>query len=259
MMKRWLCTIHGMLLALAAGGALAADYQIGPGDVLQITVFEHPDLAVKSRVGPEGKVNVPLAGAVAVANLTEREAEATIARALRQGNFVSDPQISVLVEQYQSRMVSVLGYVNRPGRYPMDRQITLVEAVAQAGGVALSGSERVVLVSESSKRQEIDLRTVLAEGSGANPVLRGGEIIYVPKAEMIYVFGEVQRPGAYPLDHHMTVQQGLALGGSISPRGTDRGIRIRRQAADGTVTEIDAGFDEALRAGDVIVVRERLF
>lgn len=258
-MKRWLRTINGMLLAVAAGGALAADYQIGPGDVLNITVFEHPDLAVKSRVGPEGKVNVPLAGAVAVANLTEREAEATIAKALRQGNFVSDPQISVLVEQYQSRMVSVLGYVNRPGRFPMDRQFTLVDAVALAAGVASTGSENVVLVTEGGKRQEIDLRSVLAQGSGSNPVLHGGEIIYVPKAEMIYVFGEVQRPGAYPLDHHMTVQQGLALGGSISPRGTDRGIRIRRQAADGTVSEIDAGFDEPLHAGDVIVVRERLF
>lgn len=258
-MKRWLKTINGMLLALAAGGALAADYQIGPGDVLEITVFEHPDLAVKSRVGPEGKVKVPLAGAVTVADLTEREAEATIAKALQQGNFVSDPQISVLVEQYQSRMVSVLGYINRPGRYPMDRQLTLVEAVAQAGGVAQSGSEKVVLVTPDSRRQEIDLRTTLADGAGANPVLRGGEVIYIPKAEMIYVFGEVLRPGAYPLDHHMTVQQGLALGGSISPRGTDRGIRIRRQAADGKVSEIDADFDQPLQAGDIIVVRERLF
>ncbi len=258
-MKRWLRAVQGVLLALAAGGAVAADYQIGVGDVLQITVFEHPDLAVKSRVGPEGKVKVPLAGAVSVVKLTEREAEAAIAQALRQGNFVSDPQISVLVEQYQSRLVSVLGHINRPGRYPMDRQLTLVEAVAQAGGVAPAGSEKVVLVTGDGRRQEVDLRTTLADGSGANPLLRGGEVIYVPRAEMFYVFGEVQRPGAYPLERHMTVQQGLALGGSISPRGTDRGIRIRRQAADGSVSEIDAGFDEPLRAGDVIVVRERLF
>jgi polysaccharide export outer membrane protein len=258
-MKRWLRTISGMLLAVAAGGALAADYQIGPGDVLHITVFEHPDLAGKSRVGPEGKVRVPLAGAVTVADLTEREAEATIATALQQGGYVSDPQVSVLVEQYQSRLVSVLGYINRPGRYPMDRQLTLVEAVAQAGGVAPSGSEKVVLVTGDGRRQEIDLRTTLADGAGTNPVLRGGEVIYVPRAPMVYVFGEVLRPGAYPLDHHMTVQQGLALGGSISPRGTDRGIRIRRQAADGTVSEIDADFDQPLQAGDIIVVRERLF
>jgi len=196
---------------------------------------------------------------VTVADLTEREAEATIAKALQQGDFISDPQISVLVEQYQSRLVSVLGYINRPGRYPMDRQLTLVEAVAQAGGVAPAGSEKVVLVSGDGRRQEIDLRTTLADGAGVNPVLRGGEVIYVPRAEMIYVFGEVQRPGAYPLDRHMTVQQGLALGGSISPRGTDRGIRIRRQAADGTVSEIDADFDQPLQAGDIIVVRERLF
>jgi polysaccharide export outer membrane protein len=81
----------------------------------------------------------------------------------------------------------------------------------------------------------------------------------VPKADVVYVFGEVQRPGAFPIEPNMTVQQGLAMAGSISPRGTDRGIVIRRQTAGGKVAELTAGFDDALQPGDVIVVRERLF
>lgn len=248
-----------IFLLAAVGQAAAADYQIGPGDVLQVTVFEHPELAISARVGPGGKISVPLGGAVAVGGLSEREAETAIARVLTEGDFVNAPQVNVLVEQFQSRMVSVLGHVTNAGRYPMDRQLTVVEAVAQAGGIAENGNEKVVLIDADGKHRQVDLRSALIDGSQANPTLRGGEIIYVPKADTIYVFGEVQRPGAYHLEPHMTVQQGLATAGSISQRGTDRGIVIRRQAADGKVSDVNASFDDTLQPGDVIVVRERLF
>ena len=258
-MTRWPFICLGILLLACAGLARAGDYQIGPGDILVVSVFEHPDLNLKARVDPNGTINVPLGGTVTVSGLSERQAEAAIAKALKQGDYVSAPQVSVLVEQFQSRMVSVLGYINRPGRYPMDRQLTVVEAIALACGVAVSGNEKVTLIGADNRRRRIDLRAALDEGSDANPTLEGDEIIYVPKADVVYVFGEVQRPGAFPLEPRMTVQQGLAMAGSISPRGTDRGIVIRRQAADGTVSDVTAGFDDALQPGDVIVVRERLF
>jgi polysaccharide export outer membrane protein len=250
-----------LLAALLAccGLARAGDYQIGPGDILVVSVFEHPDLALKTRVDPNGTINMPLAGAVSVNGLSERQAEAAIGKVLQQGEYVSAPQVSVLVEQFESRVVSVLGYVNRAGRYAMDRHLTVAEAVAQAGGVAATGSEKVTLIGAGGQRRQIDLRAALGDGDGADPTLQGGEIIYVPKADIVYVFGEVQRPGAFPVEPHMTVQQGLAVAGSISPRGTDRGIVIRRQSADGKVSEVNAGFDDPLQPGDVIVVRERLF
>jgi polysaccharide export outer membrane protein len=258
-MTRWRTLPLLAALLVWCGLADAGDYQIGAGDILVVSVFEHPDLNLKARVDPNGSINMPLGGTVTVSGLSERQAEAAIAKALRQGDFVSAPQVSVLVEQFQSRMVSVLGYVNRPGRYPMDRQLTVVEAIAMAGGVAVSGNEKVTLIGADNRRRQIDLRAALHEGSDPNPTLDGGEVIYVPKADVVYVFGEVQRPGAFPLEPHMTVQQGLAMAGSISPRGTDRGIVIRRQAADGKVSDVTAGFDDALQPGDVIVVRERLF
>lgn len=246
-------------LLVWCGLAHAGDYQIGPGDVLAVSVFEHPDLNLKTRVDPNGTINMPLGGTVAVSGLSERQAEAAIAKALQQGDFVSAPQVNVLVEQFQSRNVSVLGYVNRPGRFPMDRQLSVVEAISLAGGVAASGNEKVTLIGADNRRRKIDLRAALQDGNDPNPTLQGGEVIYVPKADVVYVFGEVQRPGAFPIEPHMTVQQGLAMGGSISPRGTDRGIVIRRQAADGKVSEVNANFDDLLQPGDVIVVRERLF
>lgn len=258
-MIRWRLIPLALALLACAGRAPAGDYQIGPGDILVVSVFEHPDLNLKARVDPDGTINMPLGGSIAVDGLSERQAEAAIGKALRQGDFVSAPQVSVLVEQFQSRTVSVLGYVNNAGRYPMDRELTVVDAIALAGGVAVSGNEKVTLIGADKQRRQIDLRAALHEGSDPNPTLRGGEIIYVPKADVVYVFGEVQRPGAFPIEPHMTVQQGLAMAGSISPRGTDRGIVIRRQAAGGKVSDVSAGFDDALQPGDVIVVRERLF
>lgn len=246
-------------LLACCGLAHAGDYQIGPGDILVVSVFEHPDLALKTRVDPNGTINMPLAGTVAVNGLSERQAEAAIGKVLQQGEYVSAPQVSVLVERFESRVVSVLGYVNHAGRYPMDRHLTVAEAVAQAGGVAANGNEKVTLIGANGQRRQIDLRAALGDGGDTDPTLQGGEIIYVPKADIVYVFGEVQRPGAFPVEPHMTVQQGLAVAGSISPRGTDRGIVIRRQSADGKVSEVSAGFDDPLRPGDVIVVRERLF
>lgn len=249
----------GILLLAWAGLAPAGDYQIGAGDILLVSVFEHPDLTVKTRVDPNGTISVPLGGTIPVSGLSERQAEAAIAKALQQGDFVSAPQVSVLVEQFQSRVVSVLGHVNRPGRYPMERHLTVVEAVAQAGGVAPDGNEKVTLVAADGQRRQLDLRATLMDAGHVDPLLQGGEIIYVPKADVFYVFGEVQRPGAFPLEPQMTVQQGLAVAGSISPRGTDRGIRVRRRGADGGMTEVEAGFDDALQPGDIVVVRERLF
>lgn len=258
-MTRWQTLPLLTALLVWCGLASAGDYQIGAGDILVVSVFEHPDLNLKARVDPDGTINMPLGGTVTVSGLSERQAEAAVAKALRQGDFVSAPQVSVLVEQFQSRTVSVLGYVNRAGRYPMDRALTVVEAIALAGGVSVSGNEKVTLIGADNRRRQIDLRAALHEGDDPNPTLGGGEIIYVPKADIVYVFGEVQRPGAFPIEPHMTVQQGLAMAGSISPRGTDRGIVIRRQAADGKVSDVTAGFDDALQPGDVIVVRERLF
>lgn len=254
------------LLALVCGvwaGPAAAQYRLGADDLVRVTVFEHPDLATVARLGEDGTLNFPLIGAVRLGGLTEREAEARIATALADGGYVREPQITLLVEQYRSQEIALLGRVNRPGKYPLTSQTTLVDAIALAGGVAPGGSERVVLIQRADgqeTRQTVDLRALLTAGNvGAAPALAAGDVIYVPPAEMVYVYGQVQRPGAFALEPGMTVMQALALAGSITPRGTESRLQVRRAGPDGAIKALRVKPTDTLAPNDTLYVREAWF
>ena len=114
----------------------SGDYPLGSGDVLKIMVFQHPDLSIESRIADSGRITFPLLGTLQVGGLSTDQAERLIARGLQEGGFLRDPQVSIQVSQFRSQQVSVLGNVNRPGRYPMDAQtMRLSEVLALAGGV----------------------------------------------------------------------------------------------------------------------------
>jgi polysaccharide export outer membrane protein len=160
-----------------------------------------------------------------------------------------------------SRQVSVLGAVNKPGRYPLDSQnVRLSDLLATAGGVAPVGSDLVTIVSSSGTKSDVDLEAMFRNGDlSRNVELSPGDTIYVHKAPMVYVYGEVQKGGAYRLEPGMTVMQAIALGGGITPRGTDRGIKISRRDSGGHVKRIDGDLTDRVQPDDVIYVRESLF
>jgi polysaccharide export outer membrane protein len=169
--------------------------------------------------------------------------------------------VNVSLAQVNSRQVSVLGAVNKPGRYPLDSQnVRLSDLLATAGGVAPVGSDLVTIVSASGTKSDVDLESMFRNGDlSRNVELSPGDTIYVHKAPMVYVYGEVQKGGAYRLEPGMTVMQAIALGGGITPRGTDRGIKISRRDAGGHVKRIDGDLTDRVQADDVIYVRESLF
>jgi len=247
-----------------AAAADAKDYQLGPGDVIRITVFQNPDLALETRVSESGVISFPLLGPVKIGGMTPRQAEKVIADGLRDGNFVKQPQVSVLVTQVRGNQVSVLGQVNRPGRFPIEvADMRLTDMLANAGGIAASGADIVTVVGTRNGqpfRQEIDLPTVFGvQGRAQDISLQNGDVIWVDRAPIVYIYGEVQRPGAMRIDRDMTVLQALAAGGGLTLRGTEKGITVHRKGADGKVEVLKPAMDELVRAGDVVYVKESLF
>jgi polysaccharide export outer membrane protein len=234
-------------LALAQAGA-----KLGVGDAVRVSVFQQPDLTLETRIAENGTISMPLIGQVKIAGLTATAAGAQIADALKRGKFLNNPQVHVALTTLRSRQVSVLGMVARPGRYPLDDTSSqLADVIAAAGGVLPAGSE-TVLVTRNGKQEKVPLL-------GKPLALQGGETIYVERAPVFYIYGEVARAGAYRVEPNMSVMQAIAAGGGITPRGSDRRLKLRRATAEGKWMETDVGLQERVRPDDVIYVKEALF
>jgi polysaccharide export outer membrane protein len=240
------------------------EYLLGPGDSIKIQVFQNADLTLETRVSETGTITYPLIGTVNVGGMAISKAEALIAKLLDDGGFVIKPQVSLLVTQIRGNEVSALGLFNRPGRFPLETtQTHLSDVIAQAGGVAPGGADTVILVGVregKAFRSEIDVTAMYVSNRAAQDlVVRAGDVIYVQRAPQVYIYGEVQRPGMFRLERDMTVMQALAEGGGLTPRGTQRGIRVHRRGADGRIEVIRPQLDEHLQPDDVVYVRESLF
>ena len=262
------------LLALAltfsvlCGSAFAQDKvyedKLGPGDTIKVQVFQNPDLTIETRIQESGNITYPLIGATTIAGLKVPEAEAAIAKALKAGGFMQLPQVTIILVQARRKLVSVLGAVGRPGHFPLDTTNTrLSDILALAGGISSAGSDSVIVTGERNAkpfRQEINLAATYLEGKAANDMLMGGgDVVYVHRAPVFYVYGEAQRPGSFRLERNMTVMQAFVMAGGPTARGTEKGLRLRRRGPDGAVREVVPDMNDMVQPDDVIFVRERLF
>jgi polysaccharide export outer membrane protein len=252
-----------LLMVFGFAGTATADYVIGADDALQIKVYGYDDLATQTRVSSNGRISFPLIGEVSVGGQSTFEAENKIAQLLSKGGFIKDPQVTVTVLEYKSQQVSVLGQVNKPGLYPLESKSSLVDVLAMAGGISQLGDYRAIVTRNSqgkTTKQEIDLRNAL-EFPEKSPLIaiEKGDVIYIPKAPVFYIQGEVMRAGVYALEPKMTVSQALSLGGGLSLKGTLRGIVIERHDADGKPKTIDVELHDPVLKDDVVVFKERLF
>jgi polysaccharide export outer membrane protein len=242
----------------------AAEYRLGSGDVVRINVYQNPDLTLETRVTEAGIVSYPLLGAIRLGGLSVTAAEKLIAEGLRNGNFVKQPQVTLVVLQVRGNQASVLGQVNRPGRYPIEvADMRLTDLLAMAGGAAANGADVVVVTGTRDGqpfRTEVDLPSVFAPGGKDKDLLiLNGDAVWVDRQPLVYIYGEVQRPGPMRVERGMTVMQSLATGGGLTQRGTQKGIRLHRKGADGKVQVIEPTLDDKVQDGDVVYVRESLF
>lgn len=238
-------------------------YTIGAGDTVEIEVLGRPELSAKGNVSGDGRVNVALVGAIDINGLTPVQAAERIAAAYRDGQYLLNPQVTVTLADYQSQLLTVLGEVRSPGRFPMRTRLSVLDGIALAGGVTEQGAATAYLLRPEDRvvtRYEIDLEALIQAGAGQQYFeMLAGDTLVIPKTQVFYIYGEARNPNAYKLKPGMTVIQALSLAGGLTDKGSDRRIDIRRRDADGRLRTLAASLNEPLQADDVVYVRERLF
>jgi polysaccharide export outer membrane protein len=237
--------------------------------VLNITVFGEPQLSGRVRVDGDGTIPFQYLQRVKAENLTVIEIAEVLRKGLADG-YVRKPQVSVEVEQYHSQNVYVLGEVKAPGKYSLPGNSTLVDVLTQAGSTTQTAGHWVLInhVKQGSALigpaiiddgGAADLKINLNDiqsGKAQNIKIQDGDTIYVPKADRIYVNGNVRTPGAFPYDEGMTVFEAIALAGGITEKGSNSRISIKR-LIDGQMKEIDVKQTDNLKAGDQVFVKAR--
>ena len=237
---------------------------LGVGDAVSVQVYGRPELTTATYVSDDGTIPIPLAGSVPVVGLSPAKAGQRIAAAFRNGGFLVNPQVTVLMPQFRGQQVSVLGAVRVPGRFVVESKTTVLDVLAQAGGTTENGADKVVLLRPDRDgkitRTSVDL-TGLSHENTPLPMLalHGGDSIFVPSAELFYINGEVHTPNAYRLEPGMTVLQAIARSGGVTPRGSSSRIEIKRRDSNGSYTTVDGKLDGAVQANDVIRIKERIF
>jgi len=251
------------LLLAAPAWSADNDYRMGTGDVLRITVYGQPDLATEARVGASGNISFPLIGDVKLAGITPAQGETEIAKRLSKGGFIIEPFVSLNVVQYRSQQISVLGRVNRPGKFTLEKVSRISDVLALAGGISGDGADIVTLMRTRDGKpeyREIDVIALFKPGGEfSNELVQDGDIINVARQPVFYIYGEVQRPGTFRLEQNMNLVQALSLGGGVTARGTQKGIRILRRDANGGMQELEAKLADPVKKDDVIYVKESLF
>jgi polysaccharide export outer membrane protein len=267
-MKLLKVCLSTLLLFLGISSAVLAqgkiyEQNLGAGDVIKVQVFQNPDLTLETRIQESGNITYPLIGAVKLSELTIPEAEKAIASALKGGGFMQQPQVSITQTQARRKQLSVLGAIGKPGQYPLEYVNTrLSDVLAMAGGIAAGGADTVIVTGQregKALRQEINIAELYLDGKTANDILMtGGDVVYVHRAPVFYVYGEAQRPGSFRLERNMTFMQALVTAGGPTTRGTERRLKLTRQNSGG-LKELSPELNELVQPDDVIYVRESLF
>ena len=240
------------------------EYRLGAGDVVKISVYNNPDLTTEAEVARDGRIGFPLIGQVSIGGLTRAEAEKAIAHSLGTGAFVPNAHVNMLITQYRSRQVSVMGEVQKPGKYPISQTSSVTDLLAAAGGITPKGSNVITVIKKGangdSARHQVNVKDVLGSGQlSKNVRIDSDDIIFVPPVPVFYIYGEVRQPGSYPLAPDMTVRQALSVGGGLTVRGTERGISVERRGKDGKPRSQSIQLGDRLSADDVIKVPESWF
>jgi polysaccharide export outer membrane protein len=236
----------------AASDAVADGYRLGPDDEVKVSVYGQPDLSTTTRIKADGSIRLALVGTVDARGKTTAELADLIAGLYARGGYLSNPSVNVEVSQFVSRFVTVLGNVPEAGNYPLDRPYTVAAMLAKAGGATAAGANAVVLTpADGSAPVRIPLDTMSA---GAARQLAPGDILFVPPAEKVYVYGQVQEPGAFTFVPGQTFRQALALAGGPTLAGSTKRIKVRRGGK-----EIAASLDDPVLPEDVLIIREKLF
>lgn len=220
------------------------------GDLVEVGVYNVPELTTKARVSSKGDVYLPLIDYIHVAGLTAEEAEGVIQKRLSDGGFVKNPHVTLFVDQYASQGASLLGEVARPGVYPVPGQQRLFDLISAAGGLTEKAGRSITVThrNQPGKSVTIPLSRNITDNPESNVPILPGDTIIVRKADLVYVVGDVGRPSGFLMDSgHVTVLQAIALAGGTTRTANLGGTRIIRRGPSG-LTETPVELKRILRA-----------
>ena len=268
------CLTTGLVAAdqgnTAVTTAVPDNYQIGPNDVLSVTVWNQADVSGKYIVEHDGTFTFPLVGRVTTAGRTVRALEVELTRMLGDGIF-KNPHVTVSVVEYRSKRVFLVGELRQPGTYTINDELRLIEALSRAGSVTPAAADHVLVVrpaaavgpvlpgqDKTAEVIQIDLRSLQGGEFSQNIVLRDGDTVFAPRAATVFVYGHVRSPGSYAVSKRTTVLQALSLAGGATDFGATNRIKIIRSTESGG-GEVKAELNSIVEPGDTIIVPERFF
>lgn len=263
--RYWMCALVLGVMATGSPLALAQDAEsssqsattpdqsamtIGPGDLIDLSVYHVPELILKVRVDSNGLVSLPLIGDLKLAGMTVRDAQLLIARELVRRQLVKKPEVSLFIEEFATQGITVYGEVNTPGIYPLMGPHRLYDAISAAGGLTLKAG-RTVTILHAGRRDREEVIDLSGDGSieKANVAVSPGDTIIVSKAGVVYVLGEVNKPGAFLMENNTSISlmKAIALAGSTTKVASLKHAMILRKSSEGTV-EIEVSLDKIYHA-----------
>lgn len=256
--------LTAIVMALGAPAALAqtapaappaasnAAYVLGPNDEIEIKVFGQPDMSYKTKIRADGTITTPYLGSLQAAGKTTAALADEMMRAFLRNKILSAPSINIEVTTFASKTVTVLGAVPTAGLYALDQPYSVAAMVAKAGGARADGANSVVLTRANGQVERIALTDA---ATAATRLVAPGDTLFVPLAEKVYVYGEVNRGGAFPIVPGMTFRQALALAEGPTLAGSTKRIEVRR----GGKPVAKPSLDDIVQPEDVLVIKEKWF
>lgn len=216
-----------------------SELKIGPGDLLEVRVYGAPELSGSLRVSGLGDISMPLIGSVKIAGLTAEQAQSQVQQRFLSGGFLRDPQVNILIKEFATQGISVLGEVVHPGIYPLLGSPRLLDAIAAAGGTTVRAGKTVIVTHREAPASSQIVTLDAKDTQQQNIALQRGDSVIVRRAGIVYVNGDVKSPGGFVMDNNerLTVLQAIALAQGLNPTASARNVRIIRRES-GTLREV---------------------
>jgi polysaccharide export outer membrane protein len=263
-LKSFLVAAISLVLCLCFSTLWAEDYLIGPGDVLSISVYDNEDLTTKVRVSTAGTIVMPLLGQIEVQGVTVNAITDKLTRLLADGYLVN-PQVNIFVEEYRSKKVVILGNVRAPGLIELSGSINFLELVSKAGGLDKDAGDTATIQREKNDTEAssvivIDLLALIEKGDlSQNVQIKDGDTVFISKAGMCFITGEVDNAGTYSCGDGTTVLRLVALAGGFTGKASKSRIKVVRIVNNEKKVFEDVDLYTPLQDNDVVVVPESFF
>lgn len=242
--------------AAAPTPGVDSGYVLGANDTITVQVYGQPDAGVTTRIKADGTIVMPLIGTVRAEGQTQLQLAETIKNKLVSGGFFKQPFVNVEIGAYVSKTVDVAGKVTNPGVYPLDKDYTVLDMLLKSGWIREQGAGYIYLRRASGGDEiKLDAEALVRGAPDKNLHLVPGDTLFVPDADVFYIYGQVGHPGTFAITREMTLRQALAMAGGVTAAGSERKVALIRAGGK----EVPAKIDAPVQKGDVYIVKERLF